>query len=313
MDALLKFAQQTAESQQTNRITSEHLLLGLLQEEGSFARSILVELEPEPGALEKAILERLPKTHESVSQFTLAPSVREALNFALDEARGRGNNFIATEHLLLGLMRQKGTIAIQAIESLGIVQKTILSQLEEALKSSTSNWFDLSSMPVFAVLTTAQQEAKALKNAVVAPEHLLLALNVLECEPTKSVVQALRLDNELLRYHIQKIQRTMLRGEHDPTFSHETQIVLRHFSLGKGYANFPAQLLRELLAESWALADLWRSAGVTPEKLQPILDEYHVPVKVSSKPRNALRQLQDIGRAYGLDKLIRLLRRIFNR
>jgi len=102
----LSTAQVEAERMQYPEITIGHMLLALLQEEGTIAATVLKEAGIE---LEKArqVVAAAGQHGPSpdAEAMTLADNVKRMLELAVDEARKRSHTVIATEHLLLGIVR----------------------------------------------------------------------------------------------------------------------------------------------------------------------------------------------------------------
>src|SRR6266480_6062633 len=119
---VLALAQDEAIRFNHNYIGTEHLLLGLVREgEGVAARvldSLGVELSKVRTAVE-FIIGRGDST-TSPSEITLSPRTKKVIELAIDEARKLGHSHIGTEHLLLGLIRESGTMASEVLESLGV-------------------------------------------------------------------------------------------------------------------------------------------------------------------------------------------------
>src|SRR5919109_4351000 len=128
---VLALAQDEAIRFNHNYIGTEHLLLGLVREgEGVAARvldSLGVELSKVRTAVE-FIIGRGDST-TSPSEITLSPRTKKVIELAIDEARRLGHAHVGTEHLLLGLARESGTLANQVLESLGVTLDAVRNQL----------------------------------------------------------------------------------------------------------------------------------------------------------------------------------------
>ena len=102
---VLSLAHQEAERMRHNYIGTEHLLLGLIREEGGVAGRVLRELGLDANRVQE-IVERLtgPGQHRG-AKLDLSPGTQQVLEYAVEEARRMGHHYIGTEHLLLGLVR----------------------------------------------------------------------------------------------------------------------------------------------------------------------------------------------------------------
>ena len=118
---VLSLAQEEAERMQHSHIGTEHLLLGLMREEGGVAGKVLREMGLQPDRVEQ-IIERLTLADRrpGVTRMDLAPATKKVLELAVDEARRMGHHYIGTEHLLLGLARTNDGVAVEVLRELKI-------------------------------------------------------------------------------------------------------------------------------------------------------------------------------------------------
>ena len=130
-------AQQEAERLHHSYIGTEHLLLGMMLEEGGVAGRVLHDLGLEQGRVEE-IVKRLTRgtTRTLGRQIDLSPGTKHVLELAVDEARRMGHHYIGTEHLLLGLVRQSDGVAIDVLKQLGISAEEVRRQVRRVLQES---------------------------------------------------------------------------------------------------------------------------------------------------------------------------------
>ena len=135
---VLSLAHHEAERMHHNYIGTEHLLLGLIREEGGVAARVLRELGLEAGRVEE-IVERLTGAgqHEG-GKIDLSPGTQQVLEFAFEEARRLGNHYVSTEHLLLGLVRYGEGIALNVLRKLGVSPEQIRRQTRRVLQESSA-------------------------------------------------------------------------------------------------------------------------------------------------------------------------------
>ena len=133
---VLSLAHHEAERLRHNYIGTEHLLLGLIREEGGVAARVLRELGLEADRVEE-IVERLTGAgqHET-GKIDLSPGTQQVLEFAFEEARRLGNHYVSTEHLLLGLVRYGEGIALNVLRKLGVTPEQIRRQTRRILQES---------------------------------------------------------------------------------------------------------------------------------------------------------------------------------
>lgn len=132
---VLSLAQEEAERMQHSYIGTEHLLLGLMREEGGVAGRVLSELGLDQRRVEE-LVERMTSSKRTAgpAQMDLSPSTKKVLELAVDEARRLGHHYIGTEHLLLGLVRQTDGVAIEVLKRLNINPEDIRRQTRRILQ-----------------------------------------------------------------------------------------------------------------------------------------------------------------------------------
>jgi len=119
-------------------IATEHLLLGLIQEEGGIAGRVLRDLGLEPERVQEMV-ERLSGIGQTRStKIELTTGVQEVLQLAIEEARRLGHHYIGTEHILLGLVRSSEGKAMDVLRKLGITAEQIRRQTRRVLQESSS-------------------------------------------------------------------------------------------------------------------------------------------------------------------------------
>ncbi|MCY3832556.1 MAG: ATP-dependent Clp protease ATP-binding subunit [Chloroflexi bacterium] len=134
---VLSLAQEEAEHLQHYQIGTEHLLLGLMREEGGVAGRVLRDLGLDARRVEE-LVSRLSTADERTSntQLDLSPGTKKVLELAVDEARRMGHHYIGTEHLLLGLVRQQEGIALDVLRRLGVSPEEVRRQTSKVLQES---------------------------------------------------------------------------------------------------------------------------------------------------------------------------------
>jgi ATP-dependent Clp protease ATP-binding subunit ClpC len=135
---VLSLAHQEAERLRHGYIGTEHLLLGLIIEDGGVASRVLRELGLEIKRVNE-LVERLsePGRH-SGGKLDLSPGTQEVLQFAFEEAKNLGKNYVSTEHLLLGLIRLEDSVAMQVLRKAGINGEQIRRQTRRVLSEGTA-------------------------------------------------------------------------------------------------------------------------------------------------------------------------------
>ena len=136
---VLSLAHQEAERMRHTYIGTEHLLLGLIREEGGVAGRVLRELGLEVERVQE-IVERLTGSGQSRGgKLDLSPGTQQVLEYAVEEARRMGHHYIGTEHLLLGLVRYGEGVALDVLRKLGVTPEQIRRQTRRVLQESTAS------------------------------------------------------------------------------------------------------------------------------------------------------------------------------
>ena len=125
---VLVLAQQEALKLGSDHIGTEHLLLGLVGDADSLASKALLSLNVNLGSIRSQIVEKLNRKQVEKQEVNYTPRAKKALELAVDEAQQLGHNYVGTEHILLGLMREGEGIAAQVLQGLGIDNLALVRQ-----------------------------------------------------------------------------------------------------------------------------------------------------------------------------------------
>jgi ATP-dependent Clp protease ATP-binding subunit ClpC len=136
---LFVLAQEAARSMGHDVIGTEHLLLGLIREGDGVAARALESLGIKGENVQERV-EKLVGTGQAgtTGQLSPTPRVKRVLELAADEARRLGQNYIDTEHLLLGLVREGEGVAAQVLNSLGADAEKTRAKIIEMLRGTLS-------------------------------------------------------------------------------------------------------------------------------------------------------------------------------
>jgi len=118
-----------------NFVGTEHLLLGLVREGDGLAMAILKKLSVNISTL-KGEVEKVVSVGTQVSpagEVPFTPQAKKVLEYAISEARSMGHNYIGTEHLLLGLVREGEGIASLVLRDVGVTVAAAKAQAQELL------------------------------------------------------------------------------------------------------------------------------------------------------------------------------------
>ena len=132
---VLSLAQEEAQRFQHNYIGTEHLLLGLVREPGGIAAHVLHNLGVELNKVRSAIEFIIGRGDRIVlGEIGLTPRAKKVIELAWDEAGLLNHSYIGTEHLLLGLIREREGIAAGVLDSMGVELEQVRQETIRLLK-----------------------------------------------------------------------------------------------------------------------------------------------------------------------------------
>jgi ATP-dependent Clp protease ATP-binding subunit ClpC len=131
-------AQEEAKKLNHDKLLPEHILLGLIREGEGVAVKALINLGIDFNALREEIVANTKKTGGILLLGDVPPSTRaqRVLELSADEARNMGHNYIGTEHLLLGLIREGDSGILNAFEKQGIKISNVREEINRLLGTS---------------------------------------------------------------------------------------------------------------------------------------------------------------------------------
>ncbi len=131
---VLVYAQDEATRFNHNYIGTEHLLLGLVREGEGIAAQVLTNLGVELNKVRSAVEFIIGRGERMVvGEISLTPRAKRVIELSIEEARRLGHNYIGTEHLLLGLVREGEGIAAGVLESLGVNLEKVRAQVVQVV------------------------------------------------------------------------------------------------------------------------------------------------------------------------------------
>ena len=126
------YAQEEAGKWGANFVGPEHLLLGLIREDDNLAGRILDQLGVKPESVRKAVQARLrPGDGGMGKDMALTPAAKQVVDGVFNEAKRLGDNYIGTEHLLLGMLREDFGIATEVLVELGVTPEGVCERLQQ--------------------------------------------------------------------------------------------------------------------------------------------------------------------------------------
>ncbi|MBE2230124.1 MAG: ATP-dependent Clp protease ATP-binding subunit [Chitinophagaceae bacterium] len=156
--------------------------------------------------------------------------VKEIISFSREEALRLGNDFIGTEHLLLGLIREGDNTAVRILKSFNVDLYELRKEIELAVKDKTGkNIANINSLPLTKqaekVIRVTVLEAKALKSATVETEHLMLSILKNKENIATQILNQFDVDYDLFRQELGIVKsndpRAEFQDENDDDFDEE--------------------------------------------------------------------------------------------
>ncbi|MGB4501985.1 MAG: ATP-dependent Clp protease ATP-binding subunit [Dethiobacteria bacterium] len=118
---VLVLAQEEAKRLNHNFIGTEHLLLGLVREGSGIAARALQNMNVDLNRVRSEVERIAPKGDKLYFQgITYTPRAKRVVELSIEESQNLGHNYVGTEHILLGLLREGEGIAAQVLTNLGV-------------------------------------------------------------------------------------------------------------------------------------------------------------------------------------------------
>ena len=137
---VMQLANQEAQRFNHEYIGTEHILLGLVKEGSGVAANVLKNLDVDLRKIRLEVEKIVQSGPDMVTMGKLpqTPRAKKVIEYAMEEARNLNHNYVGTEHLLLGLLREQEGVAAQVLMNLGLkledVREEVLNLLGTASK-----------------------------------------------------------------------------------------------------------------------------------------------------------------------------------
>lgn len=130
-------AQDEARALKHNSIGTEHLLLGLLGEAEGMAAAVLGHLGIDMNEVRFQVKSIVPAGEQvTVGLIPFTPRAKKVLELALREALSLGHNYVATQHVLLGLVRESEGVAARILADYDATPETVRAEIVRRLSGS---------------------------------------------------------------------------------------------------------------------------------------------------------------------------------
>src|SRR5215467_4581456 len=137
---VIYLAREEAARLQHDYIGTEHLLLGVIREGEGIAATVLNNLGVDLDHIRLAVENMVSSSGGTmtIGEIPFTPRAKRVLELAVDEARSLGHNYVGTEHLLLGLIREGEGVAAKVLLELGVDRKRVREETLKLLGGSPS-------------------------------------------------------------------------------------------------------------------------------------------------------------------------------
>lgn len=204
---VMALANQEAQRFNHEYIGTEHILLGLLKEGSGVGANVLKNLGVNLGKARREV-ERLVKTGPepvTMGKLPQTPRAKRVIEYATEESRNLHHNYVGTEHILLGLLRESDGVAAQVLMKLGLKLETVRAEVLNLLGAQ----------PEAASGSAADAERAAGKELVKSPEDAnagrAAGKGLVELAEDDAVVGPLL---QLLHEFEERRDQTALLGDH---------------------------------------------------------------------------------------------------
>ncbi|MHC4665940.1 MAG: ATP-dependent Clp protease ATP-binding subunit, partial [Planctomycetota bacterium] len=138
---VMALANQEAQRFNHEYIGTEHILLGLVKEGSGVGATVLKNLDVDIKKLRLEV-EKLVKSGPdmvTMGKLPQTPRAKKVIEYAIEEARSLNHNYVGTEHILLGLLRESEGIAAQVLMNLGLKLEDVRQEVLNLLGAGVDN------------------------------------------------------------------------------------------------------------------------------------------------------------------------------
>ncbi|MEW4452575.1 ATP-dependent Clp protease ATP-binding subunit [Bremerella sp. JC817] len=141
---VMQLANQEAQRFNHEYIGTEHILLGLIKEGSGVAANVLKTLEVDLRKIRLEVEKLVQSGPDMVTMGKLpqTPRAKKVIEYSMEEARNLNHNYVGTEHILLGLLREQEGVAAQVLMNLGLkledVREEVLNLLGHGMEGDSS-------------------------------------------------------------------------------------------------------------------------------------------------------------------------------
>jgi len=145
---VMQLANQEAQRFNHEYIGTEHVLLGLIKEGSGVAANVLKNLDVDLRKIRLEVEKLVQSGPDMVTMGKLpqTPRAKKVIEYSMEEARNLNHNYVGTEHILLGLLREQEGVAAQVLMNLGLKLEDVREEVLNLLGHGMDEGGDRSGM-----------------------------------------------------------------------------------------------------------------------------------------------------------------------
>ena len=134
---VMQLANQKAQRFNHEYIGTEHILLGLVKEGSGVAANVLKNLDVDLRKIRLEVKKIVQSGPDMVTMGKLpqTPRAKKVIEYSMEEARSLNHNYVGTEHILLGLLREQEGVAAQVLERFEVNFSAVRNRVVDLLES----------------------------------------------------------------------------------------------------------------------------------------------------------------------------------
>src|SRR5437870_13793258 len=138
---VMQLANQEAQRFNHEYIGTEHILLGLVKEGSGVGANVLKNLDVDLRKIRLEVEKLVQSGPEMVTMGKLpqTPRAKKVIEYSMEEARNLNHNYVGTEHILLGLLREQEGVAAQVLMNLGLKLEEVREEVLNLLGAGNEN------------------------------------------------------------------------------------------------------------------------------------------------------------------------------
>jgi len=159
-----------------------------------------------------------------------SPKVKKIISISRDEAIRLGNDFIGTEHLLLGMIKDKDSVAIKVLDSLDVDLYELKYKIESSIqnKRGTNSQLNVGSIPLNKhaekALKVSFLEAKSLKQEEINPEHIMLSILKIGENTAAGILDDFEIDYAIYKNELEYVNQEERSDYSDITSASDSEL-----------------------------------------------------------------------------------------